>query len=402
MLGANSTADPATDVDFGGHHWPIVCDAVSLGDSLYDVLCDACAAHLLGSHESYVFLYISLTPAHDKACIVRVPPNAWGPITITTHPIPDYIPIDFAFATEDQREATRRSYEYFAQWSRRALTGDAPRGAILIVKLTASCRWFMRFPFNSYINYAFGEFSRYSGAQWIVSSRSLSVVIANRMKMRDNLADLEELLNGTLIILNTYHHHLISPVGDSVLRASGILESLLVALQQVQVGSESLSLRYLVNPSASCIRHELSNSRTRFVFAAFEARSGSWEIASTNTADSEPEYFNLSQLRDRLAHVQLLRIFHCYSAFRPGIESEPADPDTLAGQLLGTGAQMVEGGITEESYFDFTFAVLQFLLRTNLRTALEARQTQGSLDLASIVASANEMLTQRGYEPIGS
>jgi len=398
----NSDGKTSTAICHRDQWWPVTGDTDVMDEPLYDALRDACAAHLLGGRESYVFVYISLTASNDKACVARIPPPAFGSITITTHTIPDYIPIDFIFATEDQPKATRLSYDSFAQWSDGALAGDAPDNAILVIKLLPSCHWFIRFPLTSYINFGFAEFSRYAGAQWIVSDRNFSTVIANRIEMRETLSDIAELVKGTLIVCNNYHHHLLSAVGDSVRSATRILDDLLTALQHVHVGSEIISLRFLINPSATRIRDELTDSRTRFVFAAFEARNGSWEIAGTDPVVSQPEFFDLSQLRDRLAHVQLLRIFHCYSAFRPGVESEPADPDTLVGQLLATGAQMVEGGITEESYFDFASAVLQFLFKTSLRTALEARQIQGRLDLASIVDSANEFLTRWGYEPVSS
>jgi len=118
---------------------------------------------------------------------------------------------------------------------------------------------------------------------------------------------------------------------------------------------------------------------------------------------------DFSPLQGKLQHVQLLRIFHCNSAFAldelnddaPDDGTQPAAPDTIVRQLLESGAQIVEGGITTESFFEFFYSVIQLLFSTGLYFVLEsASLSDPSFSLSGAIARCNKLLMARGFDPI--
>lgn len=369
--------------------------------SLSDLFSDACGAHLLRAPESYFFVSVQLVITQRGRAVRFISIPSWfeGPIWVTSLPVPEDIPMEYIYGTEDQRQATLQSYEYFSNWIG-SWPGTLSSTPLLAIKLDPQCLWFIRFPVTSYIHLGLGIFGKCAGAQWIVTDRSFCTTVSNRTGLAAGLSSVETLLEGTVIILNVYRRHLTGTAGTQVKEAVRVLKELLVGLQNVPVGERILSLRILTDPSAEEIAETLTKDSTRFVFAAFEAGRGIWELSHSDYDEhSEPQFLDLSSLCNCLLHVQLMRIFHCNSVFRPSTDSDPATAHTLARQLLETGAQFVEGGVTEESYFDFVFAILQMLFKTNLRVVLEARGLEGSLDLQGLTDRCTQLLRARGYDP---
>jgi hypothetical protein len=397
----NSTGERPTELTWGCQSWMVQCSDPRDFHSARSALSDACRAHQLKSSESYCFISVqSVDSAGAQVRVATIPLWSDGPICIKRLSVPKEIPLDYVYATEDQKEATLQSYDFFLDWLG-AKTSAFGSPALLVIKLDPDCLWFLRFPISSYIRFRFGAFGQYVGVQWVVTDRSFVTTVSNRVELVTGLSRAESLLEGTLVIINTYKSHLQSKTGDQLQEALSILKQLINAVQNVSIGAKVLSLRTLFNPSAEELSRGLLDGRTRFVFAAFEAGAGVWELSdSQSTADCKGGLeFDLSTLENRLLHIQLMRIFHCNSVFRPTEDSEPATEHTLAAQLLRTGAQFVEGGITEESYFDFVFAVCQLLFKTALRVVLEARQLEGKIDINVLVQRCNQLLSHQGYEP---
>ena len=181
----------------------------------------------------------------------------------------------------------------------------------------------------------------------------------------------------------------------------------------MRVGREQYTLRFVIDPGAQEIMELLLDQTTRFVFADFHTVSGKWQLGDYRKNGVRPEIslgvVDFSPLQGKLQHVQLLRIFHCNSVFAfdessndaPGEGAQPAAPDTIVRQLLESGAQIVEGGITTESFFEFFYSVIQLLFNTGLYSVLESSSlSDPSFSLSGAIARCNELLSKRGFDPI--
>jgi hypothetical protein len=276
----------------------------------------------------------------------------------------------------------------------------------LLVKLDESQLWFMRFPFTSYIHLKLGEFANYTNVSWIVTDRSFTEVVEDHLALKSLFRAAPEMLQGALIVVNRYAAHFHSPVfGKDVRNAVELLLALLRQFENVWYDNAQYSLRCLVDPSSDQLSRALLDPQTRLVMAAFEAGDGSWQLGDYMGEDippSRPSFFDLAPFRGKLPHVQLLRIFHCNSVFQPYNGGEPADSHSIARQLLATDAEVVEGGITEESPFDFFNAVLQLIYKSDLYYILESRSLTGLFELEAITAECDRILDRWGYDPITS
>jgi len=397
----------------GGWHWNVSRDK---GDKqalsrLLPNLLDFCMAGAMDSQESPGLALVQRE--RDQVSLatssIFVRP---GKITMRSLPMPKMIPTDFLFASKDQSAATRQSFAVFSQWLG-ALLPDATPGTMLFVKLSPSALWFMRFPLTSYIRFRFGEFTNFTNINWIVTDRSFSEVVYSRDQLRRSLADLVTLLRGTVIIVNRYAHHIKSIFGPQIIEAVEILGLFLGRLKDVRVGQEQYTLRFVIDPGAREIMELLLDQTTRFVFADFHTVSGKWQLGDYRENGIRPEIplgaVDFSPLRGKLEHVQLLRIFHCNSAFvfdelsddAPDHGAQPAAPDTIVRQLLESGAQIVEGGITTESFFEFFYSVIQLLFKTGLYFVLESTSlSDPSFSLSGAIARCNKLLRARGFDLI--
>lgn len=397
----------------GGRHWDVSCaqrDTHALSRLLPNLL-DFCMAGAIDSQESpgLVLVHREGDQVLLAASSIFVRP---GKIAIRCLPMPKTIPTDFLFVSKDQSAATRQSFAVFSQWLGALLPNAAP-GTMLFVKLSSSALWFMRFPLTSYVRFRLGEFPNFTNINWIVTDRSFSEVVYSRDQLRKGLGDLVTLLRGTVIIVNRYAHHIKSIFGPQITEAVEILSLFLGRLKDVRVGQEQYTLRYVIDPGAQQIMELLLDQTTRFVFADFHTVSGKWQLGDYRKNGIRPEIslgaVDFGPLKGKLQHVQLLRIFHCNSAFvfnelsdnAPDEGAQPAAPDTIVRLLLESGAQIVEGGITTESFFEFFYSVVQLLLSTGLYFVLESSSLEDpSFSLSGAVARCNKLLRARGFDPI--
>ena len=330
---------------------------------------------------------------------------------------PQRINVDYSvIENDDLLTPARKSYSEFMSWAGTLLRGSEAVGEpneLLIVKVDPSQLWFLRFPLALYIRFRFGEFSHYGRIQWIVTTRTFAENARDRVAGLALFKSTAALLRHTVIVVNLYREHLQSTCGQQVVRAFRILEGLFSQLQDVVYEGRSVSLRWLINPSAEVIRATLLSPQTKIVLAGFEARSGAWEIAAPIQCLSptivlqehaETGFFDVRELEYRLRHIQLLRVFHCHSAFN-GFEAslgegEPTDRGTLVRQLLNTGAQWVEGGMTEETFLSFAASVVQFVFGTGLAAVMESRAAEGAVDLPETLRRCNELLRGQGFPTV--
>jgi hypothetical protein len=289
---------------------------------------------------------------------------------------------------------------WFTDWSRRvvgALSG--PRS--LIIKVDNEQSWILRVPFTLFVRRLCSGFQFYESISWIVTDRSFLEVIQNRKALHNLLADSARLLKGTVVILNTYQHHL--EAVDAELVASGVsaVEIILRQLQNVPFEDGCHSLRWLKNPSSNEVMQVLLSPNTRVVIAAFESGTGKWELGQSSPFLAR-QYFDLALLKGNLQHVQLMRVFHCYSIYDPFTAATtgtlPADHTSIARQLLAAQAQFVEGAIMEETYLEFLAFLIQFLIFGSMEFILRGRAARGDFAWQEVQQSLNQVLAVQEFK----
>ena len=399
-----------------GWHWNVSCetDVAQVLPRLLPNLLDFCVAGAMHSQESSSLVLVQRNGDHVLLVTssIFVQP---GKIAIRRLSMPKTIPTDFLSIDKDQLVATRESFAAFSHWLGTLLPdSDLTGPMLLLVKLSPSALWFMRFPLTSYIRFHLGEFANFTNINWIVTDRSYSEVVYSRDQLRRDLSELATLLRGTVIIVNRYAHDTKRSFGSQIAEAIEILHVFLSRLKDVRVMQEQYTLRSVFNPSAQGVIELLLDRTTRFVFADFHTVSGKWQPGdhregSAVSPGAPLEAVDLSPLRGKLHHIRLLRIFHCNSAFlfdqssdhAPDEGAQPADRNTIVRQLLESGAQIVEGGITTESFFEFFYSVIQLLLNTGLYYVLESTSLEDpSFSLSAAVVRCNRLLMARGFDPI--
>jgi hypothetical protein len=341
--------------------------------------------------------------------------DSTGEIRIRELPQPTRVNINYATVDDDDLlTPTKRSHREFERWAGRPLQGTTTPGTsvdLLVVKVDPTELWFLRFPLGLYIRFHLGEFATYARIQWIVTDRTFTDNARNRLETAVLLEDTAALLRHTVVIVNIYRKHVEEPrFSAKVVATFRLLDTLLSQLQDVRYEGEDLSLRWLVNPSTDLVRSVLTSPDTRIVFAPFEAQSGSWEVAepirslSPSIEFSESNgtrYFNVRELVGQLRHIQLMRVFHCHSAFDPFEANmsprEPGDSSSIVRELLDAGARLVEGGLSEETFFSFAASVIQFVFGSGLAAVIESRVAEGSLDGPETLRLCNELLAANGF-----
>jgi len=258
-----------------------------------------------------------------------------------------------------------------ATWAR----STPPR---LTIKLEPGCEWFLFVPLDHVS--VDGRANEVSWAvEWVVTAKSLTRNHLERKQMVHELSELRTLLRHTVLVINTYPHF-----EERWLEATGRVRALLRYLcdVEIQVGREfeTHSLRVLVNPAAAEIEQMLRDPNTWYVFAAFHVESGVWQLGGDGGR------FPLDQFeKGSLAHIRLMRVYHCNSLF------DPANPmaihDSIAGVLLRAGAARAEGSAFVENFPAFLRAVVGFVAEhPSLRLVLEQQLACEGSDLSQLLS----------------
>jgi hypothetical protein len=387
-------------------NWALNCDHDEAIPALLPEIFDICLASYVSGPDASFLLVLSADSNSVWLSGSRQDLDGNGQIYIRKRTTPAAIDMEFMFEDDDPNESVRRSHESFLAWLGDAdlLPAGSRVGLLLTVKVAADSLWFLRFPLNLYTRLQLNRFSSYSSILWIVTQRTLLTNAVCRWRLKKGLNDLATLIGGTVVVLNEYKAFLDRPEGTQIRQANDLLQHLLRQYENVFVDGKPLSLRWLKNPSVLELSQVLLSDSTKLFFAGFEAGEGRWQMSDVADSNDEPSFFDLGLLKGRLAHVLLLRVFHCNSIFDPisaaSREGQPADQNTIARELLETDAGLVEGGLTVESYFDFVCSVILHFFGTSLRSVLDARQVEGKLRLPELISACNELLDSQGYVPI--
>jgi hypothetical protein len=305
------------------------------------------------------------------------------------------LPVPTTRELEDLRQRTVEEFgAWFASWSRNAINPKT-KNRMLLVKVDEGQSWLLRVPLPLFIRRSMPGFEAYESIQWIVTDRTFAQVVGYRRDLIALLEDAESLIRGTVVVLNTYPHLRQALDAELVVAGTTVAETILGQLQNVPFPDGQVSLRWLKNPGHDALTEALLNPDTRVFIADFESGSGEWELGESATR-SEDEYFDLAPLHDRLSHIKLMRVFHCYSIFSPAagatIGMKPADRSTIARQLLLAHAQFVEGATMKESYLEFLAFLFQFLMCGSLNFILRGRAGSGRFAWADAARICNRIL----------
>jgi hypothetical protein len=311
--------------------------------------------------------------------------------------------------TGEQKCCVEDLYQQFGDWFGGAGFSNptARTERMLTVKVNPDELWFLRFPLSVFSQLRYGEWGAYKTVEWIVTNRGFVQYGRERAQMHMEVTQAARLLADSVVVINTYHEH-----GDNELCQQGtrLCLELLARLQQVEFPSGPVSLRWYLNPTAEVLSRLLADRQTVYFFADFEASSGVWELGDGPRLDwSDPcemtainapvlaaptasprQIFPLQYDASTLAHIRLMRVFHCNSVFDPFRASvgprEPADQHSLVRRLLEAGVQRVEGGMTEESLLDYQCALIELLSQSpQIKFVLRFKCLEAGLDPAQLM-----------------
>lgn len=399
-------------VKSGNTVWEIHCEeGAACVDSLVTHIKDVCLASLMEGGNCDFLVVASAGEGQVWLVYCARSTEATRKILVRQRQKMSSIDLGFLFPEdEDATKSVDRSHRAFCAWlndpallTSPSWPADPARPGLLEIKVDRQELWFLRFPINLYVRLGLERFARFRNVQWVVTDRSLAENAVNRRDLALTLSSLTKCLEGTVVVINEYKHHLES---DAELIRKGItlLEALLGQFKDVWIDGRQISLRCFKNPSAAELSRILLDPKTTLVFAAFEAGTGRWQLSDWQKK-GEPEEFDIGSLKAKLRHIRLLRIFHCHSVFKPyeanaRSHNEPAGSQTIARELLECGAHFVEGGITTESYFDFICSVIRHLFYTALRPVLDAQEIEGQISMQDLISRCNEFLAFRGFDEI--
>jgi hypothetical protein len=381
-------------------------------------IADAITSKLIHHDDADLLLVQPSTPERIWLCAIRRSGVAWR---VDAVEIPRPHSVDTGFALPElepgeQEQHLLASYQsfrdLFVPWAQYADPQAA--SAVLRVKVDPNELWFLRFPLGLFVQMKFDGFRQYSGCQWIVTHRSISSTVAAQQAAEREMADTRGFLNGAHIIINTYAAHENAQDAIEIARGVELVLDILKQFASIRFGDETATLRWTLNPPPDALAAILRSPETHFLFADFEAADGTWHIGDGPHYCCQPCHhpprhqgestFGLGPFRDGLAHIRLVRIYHCnsiYNPFRPALP--PAAENTLAGQLLATGALFVEGSGSAETALDFICELLNlFLGRSDLKTILWARSVAGLCDLDTLLQRANALLAARGFAALSN
>lgn len=276
-----------------------------------------------------------------------------------------------AFHTQPDDDSARRLYQYLLAPHGLDLPSEFPIfrkvesvvNRHLTVKVGAGAEWMLLFPLNYFASRAhFGRLSDYEHVEWIVTPKSLLRNCRERRAIHSELSDIHTIVSRSCFIFNEYPHFGKQALAPDYQELRALVEKVLSLLEDVSVvnkegAMESLSIRWRKNPPPDEVARLFRDETIQYFFADFHVERGRWQIPSS---DGSTKDFDLSQFkRGDLAHIRLMRVFHCNSVFDP-YELREID-SSIVKRLLDLGASRVEGSTQREEYTDFLKSVLKTL-----------------------------------------
>lgn len=383
-------------------------------DDLKSWLLDAIASKLVVRDRADLIFVHPASTGGVWLCSVGKDSREWRCLAINIDR-PMNVSTDYALpGTDDQLQNLIEIHQALVSFAGPVLFRETRQenSTLLRVKVHPEEHWFARFPLGVFAKFHFAGFESYVACQWIVTERTISQIAANQTKTECEIADTKSFLEGTYILINTYQRH--ANTGDAPFIENGfdLLMQLLGQLQSITLDNHLFSLRWTMNPTRDQLNSIILSESTKFLFADFEAAGGFWSLGdgqhrchttcNHHLSGSDLGEFDLHSLRGRLAHIRLMRVFHCnslYDPYRPN--RQPADDGTIAAALLATNAFFVECSPTAEPIIDFICVMLGLLLgRADLRTILFAKSLSNGYDFSNLVSRANGLLQRRGFTKI--
>lgn len=304
---------------------------------------------------------------------------------------------------DEQEEYLRPLFSSFTSW----LPDGFPlrnlsdtNGAVLVARVDPEELWFLKLPISVYACSSDYRLRQYRSVEYIVTGKSFTQYLSERRETAAGLRHAGTLLRNTVIVINTYPHHL---KVDRTVRGTELLIEALSLFRDVTVDEDTLTLRWYLNPSHETIASILEDTSVSFFFADFESGRGKWEIGigprrswdgrcEQAEASEKEEYFDFAARAYDLSHIQLMRVYHCNAAFTPAAADgrNPADEHSIVHQLLAAGARRVEGGLTRESYFDFLHSVIGLLRSPQMLFIMEMNCWREGKDCNELVRHMRE------------
>jgi len=278
------------------------------------------------------------------------------------------------------------------------LTPIQPKQKQLTIKVHPSETWFLFFPVNHFCqSFNYGRFSFYKEVEWILTlSKSFIQNSLERSEIQNELRNIELFFKHSVIILNTYPHF----KNDQSIRnmwqeGTNLVKRILSLIQDIQVDNQTLSLRWHLNPNKEEILSELLRPDTWYFFADFHVEDSIWQLG-TESNNPVSDDFPLNFLeKNKLRHIKLMRIFHCYSVFDP---YAPKGETSIVNVLLNAGARRVEGNIMKEEYIDYICSLLHLLCASQgLQPILIGKCLEKEIDYCSLIEEVNNFLRSYDY-----
>ena len=316
----------------------------------------------LDANKVWLFAATGNEPSYDAMILTR---NALDLLDLRTF----YHEGFGAFHTQPDDDSARRLYQYLLEPHGLDLPSEFPLfkkaervvNRHLTVKVGRGAEWMLLFPLNYFASHAhFGRLSDYEHVEWIVTPKSFLRNCRERRAIHSELSDIHTVLSRSCFIFNEYSHFEKQAVAPDYQELRALVEKVLNLLEDVSVVNEagtmeSLSIRWRKNPPPDEVARLFRDETIQYLFADFHVEGGRWRIPSSDGSASD---FDLSQFkRGDLAHIRLLRVFHCNSVFDP---YEPREINSsIVQRLLDLGASRVEGSTQREEYTDFLKSVLK-------------------------------------------
>ena len=237
---------------------------------------------------------------------------------------------------------------------------------------------------------------------------------SERLNLRRDFTFLPNILNHSVVIINTYNHHLNhsdNTIKEDCEEGTGLLIKILSLLQDIWINDRPYSMRWYLNPSKQEIFQEFSNPNTRYVFCDFHVTDGKWQfgqgenLSYTGSDDNGEDYnYENCDIVDELTHtplkhIKLLRAYHCGSIHDPyEFNQPPADHSTIVRKYLNAGVQRVEGCLTKDSYFSFLCTTLKFFLDSQgLRFPIYGKMLNNPGEFDNLIINVQNYLAKFGY-----
>lgn len=390
-------------------------------DSYFNQFVNLLIAKLLFKDEKEDILWIEQNIAGKVwvLCLLEKECNRWQGQLVERNR-PEYIDMDYALMnTCEQKHYINDIFEKFKAWLPEdfllIFNHSCGRQKILTIKVHPDELWFLRFPLSIFNQLQYAPFTAYSEVEWIVTDKGFTQNTYERARMRAELSDFQGLFEHSVVIVNTYKEH-----ESKKLYREGteLVIEILQCLQDVNFNTGKSGFRWYVNPSSEKVKQLLLDAQTFYFFADFEASNGQWQMGegqqrswNDDLSSSMPEtnetsvrqYFSLEDEDLNLSHIRLMRVFHCNSIFDPyeADKREPADNHSIVRHLLNAGAQRVEGGMTEESYFDYLCSLIALFCESkHCGFILKFKCLELAIEFNSLIERVNKFLEACGRDPI--